>query len=241
MRKSLECLFTEDEKAKGALEKLADSFDFVEPEDVFNSNLEMARQRQLEEGAYQSAVETWRHEMDVALKRGDVYTDRLGMRGLTWDWVQAMKPILEEHIEKKRPRYINAEGRPVFANVEKDTETNKMDHIWLTALPVETLCAITIMELIRSQTNEGRNTGCKAASLISVIGKAVEREIQAKDLVRKENRGLHPRHINLRQLLTKKVVAERYAAKFHKEVLSGLKKGVSYWPFEWRQDVRARV
>jgi DNA-directed RNA polymerase len=241
MRKSLECLFTEDEKGKAALEKMADSFDFTEPEDVFNSNIEMSRQRQLEEGAYQSAVESWKHEMDVALKRGDVYTDRLGMRGLTWDWVQAMKPVLEEHIERIRPKYFNVEGQPIYASVEKDTETNKMDHVWLTALPIETLCAITIMELIRSQTNEGRTMGSKAANLISIVGKAVEKEIQAKDLVRKENKGLHPRHINLRQLLTKRVVAERYAAKFHKEVLAGLKKGVSYWPFEWRQDVRARV
>jgi DNA-directed RNA polymerase len=238
MRKSLECLFTEDEKARA---KMPESFDNAEPEDIFNSNLEMARQRQLEEGAYQSAVETWRHETEEGLKHGRVYTGRLGMRCLTWDWVQAMKPVLEEHIERIRPKYVNADGQPVYANLEKDTETNKMDHIWLTALPSETLCAITIMEVIRSQANEGRSMGSRAGNLISVIGKAVEKEIQAKDMVRKENKGLHPRHINLRQLLTKRPNAVKYAAKFHKEVLTGLKKGVSHWPFEWRQDVRARV
>jgi DNA-directed RNA polymerase len=238
MRKSLECLFTEDEKAK--IGKM-DPFVEPEPADIFESNLEMSRQRQLEEGAYQSALETWKHEMDEALKRGDIYTNRLGLRGLTWDWVQAMKPVLEEHIERIRPKYVNSDGEPVYASIEKDTDPNKMEHIWLTALPTETLCAITIMEVIRSQANEGRSAGSKAGNLISTIGKAVEREIQAKDMIRRENKGLHPRHINLRQLLTKRNVAERYAANFHKELISGIKSGVSYWPFEWRHDIRARV
>ena len=81
------------------------------------------------------------------------------------------------------------------------------------------------MEIIRSQVTDAKgSTGTKASSLIADVGKAVEKEIQAGDLVRKENKGLHARHINLRQLLTKKNHAERYAAKFHEELSSGVRK-----------------
>jgi DNA-directed RNA polymerase len=179
--------------------------------------------------------------MNEALKRGEVYTSRLGMRTLAWDWVQAMKPVLENHIENIRPKYQNSEGLEIFPSVEKDTENAKMDHIWLSALPVETLCAITIMEVIRSQANEARSMGSKAGNLISKVGKAVEKEIKASDLVKKENKGLHPRHINLRQLFAKRTRAEQYAARFHQELLKGTKGGVTHWPYEWRLDVRARV
>lgn len=240
MRQSLECLYDEVNKSE-TFEKISEALDSSEHPEIFKSNYEMAQQRALEEGAYSSAIEVWKHEMNEALKRGSVYTGRLGMRSLAWDWVQAMKPVLEAHIEKIRPKDIDQEGRPVRVNVDKMGDHARIDHIWLTALPLETMCAITIMEIIRYQVNEFRNNGCKATNMITTVGRAVEKEIQACDLVRKENKGLHPRHINLRQLLAKKHQAERYAAKFHQEIVKGINGGVTHWPYEWTQEVRARV
>ena len=202
----------------------------------------MDQQRSLEEGAYASAIEVWKHEMKEATKRGDVYTGRLGLRSLAWDWVQAMKPVLERHIENVRPKDVNLDGKELRVSLDKMGEGNRLDHIWLTALPLETMCAITIMEIIRFQVTDPRgSTGAKATPLIANVGKAVEKEIQAGDLIRKENKGLHPRHINLRQLLTKKNHAERYAAKFHQELVRGAKGGITHWPYEWSQEVRTRV
>jgi DNA-directed RNA polymerase len=188
-----------------------------------------------------SAIEVWKHEMQEALKRGDVYTSRLGMRTLAWDWVQSMKPVLSVHIENIRPKHVNIEGKPLIPQIAKETDSAQMDHLWLTALPIDTLCAITIMEVIRSQANEARSMGSKAGNLISKIGKAVEKEIKASDLVKKENKGLHPRHMNLRQLFVKRTRAEQYATQFHREIVNGSKRGVTHWPYEWRLDVRARV
>ena len=71
----------------------------------------MDQQRSLEEGAYASAIEVWKHEMNEARKRGDVYTGRLGLRSLAWDWVQAMKPVLEKHIENIRPKRCQYGGQ----------------------------------------------------------------------------------------------------------------------------------
>src|SRR5579862_9736694 len=238
MQKSLECLSTENKSS--SLERISDSLSAGESPEAFASAYEMASQRQLEEGAYTSAIEVWKHEMNEARNRGDVYVGRLGIRALAWDWIQAMKPVLQARIEQVRPKYINAEGREIVPSIEKDTETAKMDHLWLTALPVETLCAITIMEVVRLQASDTRSMGCKAGNLIQQIGKAVEQEIQASDLVKKENKGLHPKHLNLRQLFAKKTRAEQYASKFHREILRGTKTGVTHWPFEWKQDVRAR-
>ena len=133
-------------------------------------------------------------------------------------------------------------GKTIRVNLDKIGDEARLDHIWLTALPLETMCAITIMEIIRYQvTNAKGSKGCKATTMIANVGRAVEKEIQAGDLVRKENKGLHPRHINLRQLLAKKHQAERYAAKFHQEIVRGINGGVTHWPYEWNQEVRARV
>ena len=237
MRKSLESLLTHD---KTALQNISESLSSVESSEVFSINYDMARQRQLEEGAYTSAVEVWKHEMNEARKRGDVYAGRLGIRDLAWDWIQAMKPVLLEHIERIRPKYVNSDGEDILPSIEKDTESAKMDHLWLTALPVETLCAITIMEVVRLQISDTRSMGCKAGNIIQTVGKAVEREIQASDLVKRENKGLLPKNLNLRQLFAKKTRAEHFAAQFHRDIVKGAKVGVTHWPFAWNQDVRAR-
>jgi DNA-directed RNA polymerase len=240
MRRSLECLYDQVNKSE-TFEKVSQALDSSESPELFKDNYEMAQQRALEEGAYSSAIEVWKHEMNEAMKRGSVYTGRLGIRSLAWDWVQAMKPVVEAHIENIRPKNVNHSGQELRVPLDKLASDARIDHLWLTALPIETLCAITIMEIIRFQVNEVRSVGCKATSVMSRVGRAVESEIQACDLVRKENKGLHPRHLNLRQLLAKTHYAERYAAKFHSELVKGTKGGVTHWPFEWNQEVRTRV
>ena len=240
MKKSLESLYSESEKPQ-AMEKVSDALDSAEPAELFNNTYDMAQQRALEEGAYTSALEVWKFELAESLKRGEVIPGRLGVRSLAWDWVQTMKPVLQQHILNVCPPDVNHYGQEMRVSLDKDTENARLDKIWLSALPVATLCAITIMEVIRHQVSEARSNGCKATTLIANVGRAVEKEMQAGDLVRKENKGLHPKNINLRQLLTKKRTAERYAAKFHKDVVKGTLGGTTYWPYEWRSDVRMRV
>jgi len=238
MRKSLEILLVDDSKA---LEKASEELETpAEPAELVNDSYAMARQRQLEEGVYASALEVWKHEMNEAMKRGDIYYNRLGMQGLAWDWVQAMKPNLEKHIENIRPKNVNSDGLEVVPSIEKDTTSARLEHLWLTALPIDTLCAITVVELLRAMTNEFRSMGSRATNLIQGIGRSVEKEMQASDVVRKENRGMHPKHLNVRHLLLNKRAAENYARKFRKELLLS-KSGVTHWPFEWRNDIRARV
>jgi len=242
MRQSLECLYAESNPATMEnLSKALESATSAEESEIFTSNYDMSQQRALEEGAYTSAVEVWQHEMREANKRGDVFAGRLGVKTLAWDWVQAMKPILEAHIEVIRPKNLHSSGKPLRLDMKKDSDNNFLDYTWLTALPVDTLCAITILEVLRVQINEMKGNCCKAVTLIAKIGKTIEKEIQATDLVRKENKGLHPRHINLRQLMGKKHLLERYATEFHNDLLKGNKRGTSLWPYEWRLDVRARV
>jgi DNA-directed RNA polymerase len=240
MKKSLETLYSDSERPE-AMDKVSDALDGVEPAELFSNTYDMAQQRALEEGAYTSALEVWKFELAESLKRGEVIPGRLGIRGLAWDWVQAMKPVLEQQIINVCPPDVNQYGQEMRISLDKDTESARLDKVWLSALPVETLCAITITEVIRHQVSEARSNGCKATTLIANVGRAVEKEMQAADLVRKENKGLHPKNINLRQLMTRKRTAERYAAKFHKEVVQGTLGGTSYWPYEWRADVRIRV
>lgn len=237
MRKSLECLYSTD---KSSFDKLSESLTPGESAEIFENHYDMDRQRQLEVGAYTSALEVWKYEMAEARKRGDVYAGRLGIQNLAWDWVQAMKPVVEAHIERLRPKHLNGDGKEIWPGIDKDTEANRMDYVWLTALPVETLCAITIMEILRCVGGDTRMNGCKAGPIIISIGRAIEREIKASDLVRKENRGLLPKNLNLRQLFAKRTRAEQYAAAFHRELVNGTKEGQTYWPFEWNVEVRTR-
>lgn len=241
MRRSLQCLYSQEGKPQHLETQLSESLETGEPVDVFHNTYEMEQQRSLEQGAYASALEVWKHEMNEAIKRGDIYAGRLGIQNLAWDWVQAMAPTLESHIESLRPKDINSEGQPLRQGVDKDTENARMDHIWLSALPVKTLCTITVMEMLQSQIQNGRGNTAKASSVVTRVGKAVEQEMRASDLVRKENKGLHPKNFNIRQLFAKKRHVQRYATKFHSELIKGANGGVTYWPFEWRQDVRMRV
>lgn len=240
MRKSLEILLADDPKA---LEKASEELEsHSESPEVFNDSYSMARQRQLEEGVHASALEVWKHELKASMKRGDgAANSRLGMQGLAYNWVQAMKPRLENHINNARPRDINSEGRETVPSIEKDTDPSRLDHIWLSALPIETLCGITVIEIIRASTNETKTMSNKASNLIQAIGRAVEKEMRASDVVRKENRGMHPKSVNVRRLILHNTrTADIYARRFHKELLQS-KSGATHWPFEWRLDVRARV
>src|SRR5271170_1024938 len=137
MKKSLESLYSESERPQ-AMDKVSDALDGAEPAEMFNNTYDMAQQRALEEGAYNSALEVWKFELTESLKRGEVIPGRLGIRGLSWDWVQAMKPILENHIKNVVPPDVNHHGQDMRVSLEKDTENCRLDKIWLSALPVET-------------------------------------------------------------------------------------------------------
>ena len=239
MRKALECLYGEKDKA--AMDKVALAFSPSENQETFDQEYGMARQRQLEEGAYACALKVWEHEMTRAAERGQIFANRLGVGNLTWDWVQAMKPVVEKHIEAIRPKNVNLEGQELHQTPEKDAEPHRLDHLWITALPLDTICALTVIEVLRVLSGEHRSVGLRALTVIDRIGRAVEMEMKARDLVRRENRGLHPRNVNLKQLLQKPRLAERYATEFHQQIIEGSKPGYTHWPYEWNPEVRMRV
>jgi len=239
MRKSLECLCGEDKSDQ--LEQLAESMDSSESHALAINSHDMAQQRALEFGAYNSAIEVWKHEMKEALKRGEVLTSRLGVKSLIWDWLEAMKPRLEAAIENLRPKDVSYDGAPVRVAESRKMDPQRLDVEWLTALSIETMCAITIMEVLRNfLTDTGQTSSLKASNLINAIGKCVEKEIEAADVLRRENLGLHPKHLNLRQILANKRLGPQYAAKFHKKLITG-SEGMSFWPYEWDMEVRVRV
>ena len=239
MRKSLECLYGEDKFNQ--VDQLAESMDTSESRTLAIDSHDMAQQRALEFGAYNSAIEVWKHEMKQALKRGDVLTSRLGVKSLIWDWLEAMKPRLQAAIDNVRPKDISYDGAPVRVAESRQTDPQRLDADWLTALPIETMCAITIMEVLRIfLTDTGQTSSLKASNLITAIGKCVEKEIEAADVLRRENLGLHPKHLNLRHILANKRLGPQYAAKFHKKLITG-SEGKSFWPYEWDTEVRVRV
>jgi DNA-directed RNA polymerase len=238
MRQSLECLYGEDKSEQ--VDQLADGMDISESKALAINSHDMAQQRALEFGAYQSAIEVWKHEMKEALKRGDVYTSRLGVRNLVWDWMEAMKVHLKAVIDKMRPNDVSVAGSPVRVALDRQMEAQRLDLAWLTALPLETMCAITIMEVLRVFMTEFQTPALKASTLCSTIGRCVEKEIAAQDMLRKENRGLLPKQFNLRQITAKKRLLKAYASKFHRQLISGTE-GTSAWPYEWNSDVRVRV
>lgn len=238
MRQSLQCLHGEDKSEQ--VDQIAEGMDTSEARALAINSHDMAQQRALELGAYKSAIEVWKHQMTEAVKRGDVWTSRLGVRNLVWDWMEAMKPRLQAAIEDLRPKDTSYDGAPVRVALERQMDPQRLDLMWLTALPLETMCAITIMEVLRVFLTETHTTSHKASNMIGVIGKCIEKEIAANDLMRKENRGLLPKQFNLRQISTKRALKERFAAKFHKKLITG-SEGTSAWPYEWDSEVRVRV
>ena len=239
MRKALECLYGTTDKAE--MDKVAISLSASEEKEDFESQYGLARQRQLEEGSYATALRLWEYEMNLAIKRGQLFTRRLGVGALTWDWVQALKPVVEKHIEEIRPKDINMAGQQLNQTPEKETEPARLDHVWLTALPIDTLCALTVVEVMKVLVGEQRSIGTRAITVIDRIGRSVEMEMRARDLVKKENRGLHPRDLNIKKLLAKPKRALKYSNDFHQQILDGAKPGYTHWPYQWNPEVRMRV
>ena len=62
MRQSLECLNPD----KSTIDNLSETLAPGESPEIFNNTYEMDQQRSLEEGAYASAIEVWKHEMNEA-------------------------------------------------------------------------------------------------------------------------------------------------------------------------------
>ncbi|KIN96613.1 hypothetical protein M404DRAFT_16854 [Pisolithus tinctorius Marx 270] len=197
----------------------------VLPEDV------AARQKLLEESAYDVAVERLKHESEIFddLGLSNPSLRRAGLQRWMWDWYQK----LSAHLETEIARIVATESKQSRLCPEKQLAP------FLSLVKPEKLSLITILEVMRLNGSGGVSDGMKTARALLAVGRAVENEYKAE--MCKRNNIAIPAHaraggdhgyfsgLGYRDLHARRVTAAKYMEDSEE------------WTSEWTQVLRVRM
>ncbi|KAI6022796.1 DNA/RNA polymerase [Pisolithus microcarpus] len=197
----------------------------VLPEDV------AARQKLLEESAYDVAVERLKHESQIFDELGltNPSLRRAGLQRWMWDWYQK----LSAHLELEIANIVATESKQSKPCPEKQLAP------FLALIKPEKLSLITILEVMRLHGSGGVNDGMKTARALLAVGRAVENEYKAE--MCKRNNIAIPAHaraggdhgyfsgLGYRDLHARRVTAAKYMEDSEE------------WTSEWTQVLRVRM
>ncbi|KAI6030315.1 hypothetical protein EDC04DRAFT_2572269 [Pisolithus marmoratus] len=206
----------------------------VLPEDV------AARQKLLEESAYDVAVERLKHESEVFDELGlsNPSLRRAGLQRWMWDWYQKLSAQLETEIAK----IVDTESKqtkPFSHDINDHVGPEKHLAPFLSLVKPEKLSLITILEVMRLHGSGGVNDGMKTARALLAVGRAVENEYKAE--MCKRNNIAIPAHVRAggdngyfsglgyRDLHARRVTAAKYMEDSEE------------WTSEWTQVLRVRM
>ncbi|KAI6147961.1 hypothetical protein BKA82DRAFT_4485937 [Pisolithus tinctorius] len=213
----------------------------VLPEDV------AARQKLLEESAYDVAVERLKHESEIFddLGLSNPSLRRAGLQRWMWDWYQKLSAHLETEIarivatESKQSRPCKPVCTMVDYGINVHVGPEKQLAPFLSLVKPEKLSLITILEVMRLNGSGGVSDGMKTARALLAVGRAVENEYKAE--MCKRNNIAIPAHaraggdhgyfsgLGYRDLHARRVTAAKYMEDSEE------------WTSEWTQVLRVRM
>ncbi|KAI6003176.1 hypothetical protein F5J12DRAFT_906188 [Pisolithus orientalis] len=213
----------------------------VLPEDV------AARQKLLEESAYDVAVERLKHESEIFddLGLSNPSLRRAGLQRWMWDWYQKLSAHLETEIarivatESKQSRPCKLVCTMVDYGINDHVGPEKQLAPFLSLVKPEKLSLITILEVMRLNGSGGVSDGMKTARALLAVGRAVENEYKAE--MCKRNNIAIPAHaraggdhgyfsgLGYRDLHARRVTAAKYMEDSEE------------WTSEWTQVLRVRM
>lgn len=155
----------------------------------FNEALDLvnqARQRNIELRGADSAKEKWKHDYEEMQRRGTMHFGKsLNVR--LYEWFQLLLPYVKEEVNQCN-KILS--GEVTIHNCKPDDKALVKDRSYyapyLTLVPPEKMCAVTILELLRLNSTGGVADGMRTARAVIAVGKAIEVEYKSQKLMDSE-------------------------------------------------------
>lgn len=149
---------------------------FSEALDVVNE----PRQKRLELRGLDGAREKWKHEFDEMQQRGGLTLSKL-LNAQLYRWYAEMLPLVKEEVAKCKAQL--EDPREAWRDKARAAYAP-----YLVLLPPKKLCVVTILELLKLNSTGGIVDGMRAARAVIAVGRAVELEYRAQQLLKTEKR-----------------------------------------------------
>ncbi|SCV99723.1 LAFE_0B01090g1_1 [Lachancea fermentati] len=157
---------------------------FAKALDEFNQE----RQHQLENRATDAAKERWKHDFEEAKARGDLSIQKK-LNVKLWEWYNQMLPLVKEEVSRCSQVMENTSETDDLNAQERRQNKARMDYgPYLTLVNPEKMCVITILELLKLNSTGGIIEGMRTARAVISVGKAIEMEFRAEQLLKSESR-----------------------------------------------------
>ncbi|SCV02225.1 LAMI_0G17040g1_1 [Lachancea mirantina] len=169
----------------GIYKKLTDDAErtlFEKTLDEFNQD----RQHQLENRAIDAAKERWRHDFEEAKARGDLSIQKK-LNVKLWEWYKCMLPLVKEEVKRCSQMMHGTTNETDLSTQEKKQNKARLEYgPYLTLVNPEKMCVITILELLKLNSTGGIIEGMRTARAVISVGKAIEMEFRAEQLLKSE-------------------------------------------------------
>lgn len=162
---------------------------FDEALDIFN----IARERELESKGVDAAREKWKHEFEDLQSRGGLAVSK-NLNAQLYKWYLDMLPYVEEEVELcKKLLSGEMDLETLSAEEKKQMKDRAFYAPYLVLIPPKKLSVITVLELLKLNSTGGIVDGMRTARAVISVGKAVELEYKAQNLVAVEKRSMGKR------------------------------------------------
>jgi DNA-directed RNA polymerase len=199
-----------------------------------NTELQIERQKLLEEHAFESAQERWKKDSEAKDERGILNLSQ-PVNALLWDWHQAFVPLIKEEllrVDKAETSSVKAPG---------DTDRCLYGPLMRLIEP-EKIAAIVIVELLKTHVSTGTGDGPKTSQAVLSIGKQLEMEYLSQEIQKKKNSGVfgHLKKSDLAELFHKRAAFAAVIAKARASSGTAPEPTLGMIP-EWPLSVKAKV
>lgn len=174
------------------------------PEDRqrFNEVLEMLneeRQKSLEARGIEGARAKWKHEFETLHQRGEISMNK-NLNVQLYKWYSDMLPLVEEE-HALCTKLVHQEVDTATLSKEEAAQMKERAHYapYLILVPPQTLCVLTIFELLKLNSTGGIVDGMRATRAVISVGRAVELEYKSQQLMKAEKKHTLRRNMSLNQ------------------------------------------
>ncbi|ODV95237.1 hypothetical protein PACTADRAFT_49985 [Pachysolen tannophilus NRRL Y-2460] len=211
--------------------------------EVFDAVLEefnLERQRSLEVRSIDAASEKWKHTYEMLAKNNIMTNHDKNINYYLYKWyVQAVELVKEEVQNCKNLKEFE-KSKNLTPEQEAQHKDREIYGPYLTLVSPEKMSTICILELLKVNAASNISSGVRTARSVLSVGRAVELEYRAQELLKSEN-DIYKTYRSIKKTSEfKKLVTKSTDEKFRK-LLNRAKKDLSNNQFTWSPDIRAKV
>ncbi|KAI5805117.1 hypothetical protein EDC01DRAFT_685897 [Geopyxis carbonaria] len=143
-------------------------------------SFQIARQKLLEDDAFNSAKEAWQKDHEDMAAKGILNVSH-NVNAMLWTWFQGMVPMIRQELD----RVIQAEEEPnLVQNLDRC-----LYGPFLRLMSPDKIAAITILEVVKLYSAI-YDDGVKSSQAVMAVGNILEQEYYAEEITKKRNKEL---------------------------------------------------